>query len=258
LIPSPIRKVLSSMRTNGVQSLLMGGQACVLYGAAEFSRDTDLAVLANAENLSRLALALEELHAEPIAVPPFEARYLEMGLAIHFRCGHAGCAGMRIDVMSKMRGVAPFEEIWARRTTLESDDGPIDTLSLPDLVQAKKTQRDKDWPMLSRLVESNYFSNRDSPTPEQITFWAKESRTPQLLIAVASEHPSEIESLSAFRPLLALTLQGGAAPTTALKKALQDEERLEREADRGYWIPLRQELERLRARSRSSNADRSP
>ena len=26
----------------------MGGQACVLYGAAEFSRDTDIAVLAAA------------------------------------------------------------------------------------------------------------------------------------------------------------------------------------------------------------------
>jgi hypothetical protein len=27
------------MRTHGVEALLMGGQACVLYGAAEFSRD---------------------------------------------------------------------------------------------------------------------------------------------------------------------------------------------------------------------------
>lgn len=36
---SPIPKVLSSMRAHSVGSLLMGGQACVLYGAAEFSRD---------------------------------------------------------------------------------------------------------------------------------------------------------------------------------------------------------------------------
>jgi len=31
------------MRRNGVRYLLMGGQACVFYGAAEFSRDLDLA-----------------------------------------------------------------------------------------------------------------------------------------------------------------------------------------------------------------------
>ena len=42
-MPNPIRKVLSSMRAHRVRALLMGGQACVFYGAAEFSRDTDLA-----------------------------------------------------------------------------------------------------------------------------------------------------------------------------------------------------------------------
>jgi hypothetical protein len=43
LIPNPIRKVFSSMRAHCVRALLMGGQACVFYGAAKFSRDTDLA-----------------------------------------------------------------------------------------------------------------------------------------------------------------------------------------------------------------------
>ncbi|HEY2290168.1 MAG TPA: hypothetical protein VGM86_05635 [Thermoanaerobaculia bacterium] len=45
LIPSPIRKALSTIRGHQVAHLLMGGQACVLYGAAEFSRDLDLALL---------------------------------------------------------------------------------------------------------------------------------------------------------------------------------------------------------------------
>jgi hypothetical protein len=30
------------MAAHQVRALLMGGQACVFYGAAEFSRDTDL------------------------------------------------------------------------------------------------------------------------------------------------------------------------------------------------------------------------
>jgi hypothetical protein len=38
LIPNPIRKVLSSIEKRRVRALLMGGQACVFYGAAEFSR----------------------------------------------------------------------------------------------------------------------------------------------------------------------------------------------------------------------------
>jgi hypothetical protein len=61
------------MRARRVRALLMGGQACVFYGAAEFSRDTDLAIAADAANLARLRRALDDLQAEAIAVPPFES-----------------------------------------------------------------------------------------------------------------------------------------------------------------------------------------
>jgi hypothetical protein len=71
LTPSPILKVLSTIQMHRVECLLMGGQACVFYGAAEFSRDTDLIVLAEPSNLTRLQAALDQLHAERIAVPPF-------------------------------------------------------------------------------------------------------------------------------------------------------------------------------------------
>jgi len=71
LILSPIRKVLSSITRHEVRALLMGGQACILYGAAEFSRDIDFAILASDENLTQLKACLDELEAEVIAVPPF-------------------------------------------------------------------------------------------------------------------------------------------------------------------------------------------
>jgi len=46
----------------------MGGQACVFYGAAQFSKDVDLAVLGSGENYSRLLAALSDLNAKRIAV----------------------------------------------------------------------------------------------------------------------------------------------------------------------------------------------
>lgn len=64
------------MRAHRVRALLMGGQACVFYGAAEFSRGADFAILADSSNLARLRQALEELRAEVIAIPPFEPGYL--------------------------------------------------------------------------------------------------------------------------------------------------------------------------------------
>ena len=94
--PSPIHKALSSIRKSGVKTLLMGGQACVLYGAAEFSRDLDLLILADTDNLTRLQSALDDLEAEPIAVPPFHVRHLMQGHAVHFRCRRPDVAGLRI------------------------------------------------------------------------------------------------------------------------------------------------------------------
>ncbi|MGH7557200.1 MAG: hypothetical protein ACREMD_05395, partial [Gemmatimonadota bacterium] len=100
---SPIARVLSTIRERQVQSLLMGGQACILYGAAEFSRDADLAVFASRDNLENLSDALSDLAAEVVAVPPFEMQYLERGHAVHFRCRRPDLRGVRIDVMTRMR-----------------------------------------------------------------------------------------------------------------------------------------------------------
>jgi hypothetical protein len=222
----------------------MGGQACVLYGAAEFSRDVDFAILADAGNLRRLRSALRELQAEVIAVPAFTARHLWRGHAIHFRCFHPDAEGIRIDVMSRMRGVAPFEKLWKRRTTLIlPGNATVHVLSLPDLVVAKKTQRDKDWPMIRRLVEAHYFEHRRDPNRARVAFWLTELRTPELIVEVARQHERACRRLASSRPLLSFAL---SADLEGVNRELAKEEAAERDEDRRYWSPLRKELETLR------------
>ena len=227
-----------------MRALLMGGQACVLYGAAEFSRDTDLAILASPANLRRLREALDDLQADVIAVPPFEAKYLRKGHAVHFRCQHPEAPGMRIDVMTRMRGVDSFSKLWARRTSMEL---PLriscEVMALPDLVRAKKTQRDKDWPMIRRLVEAHFFENRERATAAQVVFWLRELRTPELLVQVARRWPAAWARQRPRRPLLAWAHPGRES---RLAEALTREEWAERKADARYWKPLKTELERLR------------
>jgi len=66
--------------------------------------------------------------------------------------------------MSRPRVVGPFATLWRRRTTLSLPDGfSFDVLSLPDLVRAKKTQRDKDCPCCggwSKRITFNIATNR--------------------------------------------------------------------------------------------------
>ncbi len=169
MIPIQILRVLSTIQQYDVPALLMGGQACVLYGAAEYSRDLDLAVLATDDAIPRLSSALRSLRATVIAVPPFDVEYLRRGHAVHFSVPAedtgATASPLRVDIMSRMRGVAPFDELWARRTTItlpdasRSVDVNVELMALEDLVAAKKTQRDKDWPMLRRLVDGAVDGN---------------------------------------------------------------------------------------------------
>ncbi len=142
-------------------------QACVLYGAAEYSRDLDLAVLATPGAMPTLRAALGALNATVIAVPSFDERYLDRGHAVHFSTPDGSTSPLRVDVMSRMRGVDEFPALWERRTTIALPTGDddaevlVDVMALEDLVAAKKTQRDKDWPMLHRLVDASYVAARE-------------------------------------------------------------------------------------------------
>ncbi len=223
----------------------MGGQACVYYGAAEFSKDVDFAVGVEADNIAQLQKALDELDARVIAVPPFDVELLKRGHAAHFRCARPDVRDLRVDVMSQMRGVDDFEVLWERRTTGFANGEEFELMALPDLVTAKKTQRDKDWPMIRRLVEAHFFEFKSEPTNQRIQFWLAQARTPTILQLVARrfpEMPTEREA--------ALLARSGA-DELAIEAALKREEERERALDRAYWAPLKAELEVLRRARRS-------
>jgi hypothetical protein len=246
-VPLPVQTVLMTTRRHGVRALLMGGQACILYGASEFSRDVDLAVYAAPENLNRLNAALTELQATVAAVPPYTPQVLARGHAVHFHCGAAG--QLRLDVMSVMRKVAPFEECWERRSikTLEGV-GDVDIMGLEDLVVAKKTRSDKDWPMVRRLVDVHYSEFANSPTVTRVNFWLRELRTPEALIDCVRRAPAQAATIAATRHATARAIEvartGGSL--SAVRIALVDEEVRERADDEAYWRPLLREQEVMR------------
>lgn len=222
----------------------MGGQACILYGAAEFTRDVDLAIAVNSENLKRLTRALDDLKAEQVYFPSLSAGVLRRGHACHFRSLLPGLHRLRIDVMAKMRGVDPFARLWKRREEITLPGvGNLPVLSLADLVRAKKTQRDKDWPMIRRLIEADVARASRDPEPAKLSFWMRECRTYEILWDLADRHPALAGKISAKRPALRAAMNRNALRTAKLLRAEED---LERERDRRYWAPLRAELERWR------------
>ena len=244
MTPNPILKVLSTLKKHNVKSLLIGGQACIIYGACEFSRDSDFFILSTTDNLESLKKALKTLKAKLIYVPPLERDYLERGHACHFRCNAKDVKGLRVDVIAKMRGCGPFDELWERRAKVSLKKGiAIDILSLQDLVWSKKTQRDKDWLMLKRLVDNDIIQNEYKQQESRIKWWIRECRDAAILIELAKRYPEAAKENTAYRPLLSTAC---SSDPEVLDSQLRDEEMKERKNDKEYWAPLRKELELLR------------
>ncbi len=221
----------------------MGGQACIFYVAAEFSRDVDVAVSPSPENLQRLRAALDELKAGPVFFPPLSREALERGHACHFRCRAPGLRNMRLDVMAVMRNADPFEALWARRVRRRiAGAGVFPLVSVQDLVRIKKTQRTKDWPMVQRLVDADVLRTR-RPSAERATFWLRECRSPGVLIHLAKRFPARARRLARERVALRQAARGDLA---AVRREMVAEQDREQEMDRRYWAPLRRELEQWR------------
>ena len=244
---SPILKALSSMRKSGAQTLLMGGQACVFYGAAEFSRDLDLLILVSPDNLARVRTALAELLAQPIAVPvtqpPLSAELLMRGHAFHFRCHRPDVEGLRVDIMSVLRDVLPFDELWERRTTVDIEGELVDLVALEDLIRIKQTQTAEDWSTIRLLVERSWFALAEPPPPGEIDFILRELRTPELLNEAATRFPSAAQEVAGRRPAVEAALSGDVEQVRAALRIEQDDAIRK---DRLWWEPLKRELEQFR------------
>lgn len=241
---SPILRVLSTLKKQKVKSLLIGGQACILYGAAEFSRDSDFIVLAEPANLEALKKALKALKATPVSFPGLSMEYLAKGHASHFRCRARGVAGLRVDVMGRLKGCEPFSRLWLRRSRVRVPGaGSIDIISLADLVESKKTQCDKDWLMLTRLVENDVFINNGRGATSKVLWWLTQARLPETLVGLCADHPAQAKKAAVARPLLREAIRGSVRTLSAL---LKKEEAAARASDVKYWSPLKKELEKMR------------
>ena len=122
-------------------------------------------------------------------------------------------------------------------------------LSVPDLVEAKKTQRSKDWPVIEALVAIHCTENSSAPNHDWIRFWLMEARSPELLVELCTRFQKEALDLQKDRPLLSVGIQGDAP---LLRAEIQTETMREQEKGRLYWEPLKREMEEFRRAERTA------
>lgn len=169
-----MRKLFRSFDRFGVESLLISGQASVLYGAATFSEDIDVWVRPGRVNVFRFLRALARCRARVYKLtPPLTPTFLAAGHGFHFTIPDRP-APVYLDMMSHPPRVGSFSRARQDALRMRTPWGEIPVVSVRDLVELKKTRRLSDYEVISSLVVIA-LSGREKPTRSDLQWAARNS-----------------------------------------------------------------------------------
>lgn len=252
-----MRNFFQSLEEQHVRHLLVSGQAAVLYGAALFSEDVDLWVDPTEENFLRLEYCLREHQAVYHKLtPPLTVENALKHHGFHYRVQDGAGGDFYLDVLGSPPRTDAFQTCLDRAIEMETGWGRLPVVGVRDLVEIKKTQRLKDYPVISRLAlgeVTSHGSGVDTGTLD----WAW-------------SHMFELEDATRFLGMLPEAQSGwrpgngvgaewisqkvAGVQTDELDAELESEmmERMTafRQADRKFWRGVIDELRSLRAENR--------
>lgn len=239
-----------------VRWLLISGQATILYGAATFSEDIDLWLEPTADNIERFRAALRASNARYYKLTPaLSYENAIFGHGFHFVVPDLdGGADWFLDVMTCPPRVRPFNEAVADARYFDTDWGRLLTVGVHDLVELKKTQRPRDYPIISRLAIS-WLEEQPRPWSAKAVQWTLDHlfSLPELERLFQS-HPDIVKTWPQAMPPLIHRAAMELSQSQQLDPGLEDEleswfdERTAplRRADRHFWRRIINELKRLR------------
>jgi hypothetical protein len=154
--------VAEHLQRHGVEFLVIGGQAATLLGSPLPTFDIDLCYRRTAENLDRLAAALQDLHPTLRGAPPdlpfrldAQSLALESNFTFNTDCGP-------LDLLGWVEPLGTYEALLPGATVIPAGDINLLTIGLDDLIAIKRhLRRPKDQAALAQLEAIK--RTRDTP-----------------------------------------------------------------------------------------------
>jgi len=144
-----MRSLFRALDGEGVRYLVISGQACILYGASQFTEDIDLWIQPASSNLASFLRAMARVKARVYKLtPPITLKYVRKGHGFHFRIGR----DLFLDVMGRPPRVGRFLGAFSRAREFKTDWGTLRVSAPEDLVLLKQTNRPGDYEAISNLV----------------------------------------------------------------------------------------------------------
>lgn len=149
---SSLEKISELLLAEGVEFLVVGGQAELLMGSPRVTYDVDLCYRRTAANLERLARVLREIHPRLRGAPadlPFQIDAQSLALGTNFTfatdCGE-------LDLLGYLEPLGGYEEIAPRAETMTVGELELKLIALDDLIRIKSyLGRPKDRESLLQL-----------------------------------------------------------------------------------------------------------
>ena len=224
-----------------LRAVITSGQAVVLHRVAVMSKDGDWILREDEEALGHVRTVLAHYDARYRFGAPLDLRWLKRGWSSHFEFRHDKLR-VRTDFFTRppRLSATALTRLWEEQQGKE-----IPCAGLVDLAEMKKTNREKDYPVIGELA-------RLMEDPIDRFLYSRSARD---LISLAEEHPDLVSALESRRAVLGRIGEGRDALEAALdaeRRALirTNEERLAHYARLSapwakVWPKLGRELWRL-------------
>jgi hypothetical protein len=147
-----LRPFVEAFVRNGIEFLVIGGQAEYLMGGARLTFDTDFCYRRTLTNLERVAAALKELRVTLRGAPadlPFriDAVSLALGSNFTFSTDHGS-----FDLLGWVEPIGDYDTLLAGCETIDFRGDAVRTIGLADLIRVKEhIRRQKDQRSLEQL-----------------------------------------------------------------------------------------------------------
>ena len=192
-----------------LRAILAGGQAVVLHRLAIMSKDGDWILREEEAALSHILAVLARYGARYRFGAPLALRWMSKGWSSHLEFKKDGLR-VRTDFMTRPPRLAPAD---LARMWRENEHQDIPFAGIRDLIEMKKTNREKDYAVIGELA-------RRLVSVDDKLLCCRSARD---LLAVVAGEPARAKELSARRPVLAAAVAGGGV--AELEVALDAERR---------------------------------
>lgn len=131
-------ELLAAFADADVRYLIIGGYAVGYHDRPRTTKDLDILLDSDVDNIARACAALHTFGAPPSVIADLKSARPDEIVWM-------GAPPLRVDLLKSAPGIR-FNEAWARRTRDEWEGTPVCIISRGDLVESKRASgRDQDW-----------------------------------------------------------------------------------------------------------------